>query len=136
MLRFYGFARAAAILIGLCACSTFKETPQQRAARIEPMLSAAGFKMKQADTPERVAKLNSLPSLVVRYTPKDGKFVYWLADPSFCNCIYVGDEAAYQQYQKLRLSAQIAREQRETAEINESAARDNEMNWGAWGPLY
>jgi hypothetical protein len=134
--QFYGFGLAATILVGLWACSIFQETPQQRAERIEPMLSAAGFKMKQADTPERVAKLNSLPSLKVRYTPKDGKFIYWLADPKFCNCLYVGDEAAYQQYQKLRLQAQIAQQQRDTAEMNQEAAMDAEMNWGMWGPWY
>jgi len=134
--KVYGFGLAGTILLGLWACSVFQETPQQRAERIEPMLSAAGFKMKQADTPERVAKLNSLPSLKVRFTPKDGKFVYWFADPEFCNCLYIGNEAAYQQYQKLRLQAQVAQQQRDTAEMNQEAAMDAEMNWGMWGPWY
>lgn len=44
------------------------------------------------------------------------------ADATDCKGIYVGSEAAYDRYQRLSVSQQIAEE-------NEMAA----MNWGAWG---
>lgn len=41
-------------------------TQRQKAQQIEPMLSAAGFKMKIADTPEKLAKLQAMPQLKFR----------------------------------------------------------------------
>ena len=41
-------------------------TQRQKAQQIEPMLSAAGFKMKLADTPEKLAKLKAMPQLKLK----------------------------------------------------------------------
>jgi hypothetical protein len=53
------------------------------------------------------------------------------ADPEDCDCIYVGDEQAYQRYQNLRVQQGIAEQQEAAAEMNEDAA----MEWDLWGPL-
>ena len=115
----------------LTACAT-QETPTQRAQRIEPLLAAAGFHVHPADTPARVANLQTLTPLKVSFAPKDGKMRYWFADPVYCQCLYVGNQATYDRYQQLRLQQKLAEEQQETAQINESAAMQEQMDFGMW----
>jgi hypothetical protein len=96
----------------------------------EQVLAAAGFQVKPADTPEKLAHLQTLtPRKVVRYT-RDGQPQYVYADPETCKCLYVGDEQRYQKYQALSLQKQIADEQLSAAQTNWDAS----INWGAWGP--
>ena len=96
----------------------------------EQVLAAAGFQVKPADTPEKLAHLQTLtPRKVVRYS-RDGQPQYVYADPETCKCLYVGDEQRYQKYQELSLQKQIADEQMSAAQTNWDAS----MNWGAWGP--
>jgi hypothetical protein len=96
----------------------------------EQVLAAAGFQVKPADTPEKLAHLQTLtPRKVVRYT-RDGQPQYVYADPETCKCLYVGDEQRYQKYQELSLQKQIADEQMSAAQSNWDAS----INWGAWGP--
>jgi hypothetical protein len=120
------------LLFFLVGCAT-QETPTQRAQRIEPMLAAAGFHVHPADTPARVANLQGLTPLKVSFAPKDGKMRYWFADPVYCQCLYVGNEDAYDRYQNLRLQQKVANEQEEAAQLNESAASQEQMNFGLWG---
>ena len=97
----------------------------------EQVLAAAGFQVKPADTPEKLAHLQTLtPRKVVRYT-RNGQPQYVYADPETCKCLYVGDEQRYQKYQELSLQKKIADEQMSAAQTNWDAS----MNWGAWGPL-
>lgn len=97
------------LLFFVVGCAT-QETPTQRAQRIEPMLAAAGFHVHPADTPARVANLQGLTPLKVSFAPKDGKMRYWFADPVYCQCLYVGNEDAYDRYQRLRLQQIVANE--------------------------
>jgi hypothetical protein len=119
---------AALVALALGGCSALQPTPQQRAQHLDPMLSAAGFQMIPASTPEKAAQLKQLPPLKVNYyTGKDGKLRYWMADPYDCNCIFLGDEQAYQKYQDLRLQAKIARQEEEAAEEQQEAAQQMQM---------
>jgi len=127
------FALAMAALLAGCF---MQETPQQRAQRIEPMLSAAGFHMLPADTPERVAETQRLTPLKVRYYIDNGKPRYWFNDPVNCHCVYVGSEKNYQQYEQIRLSQQAAQQEAEAAQMNEEAAQQEQMNMMLWpGPF-
>jgi hypothetical protein len=121
-----------AILIALPSGCATQETPEQRAQRIEPILAAAGFRAHPADSTAKLQNLQVMTPLKVRFTPKDGKIQYWFADPVYCKCLYTGDPDAYEHYQQLRLQQKIAEQERETAELNESAAFE-EMNFGVWG---
>jgi hypothetical protein len=133
-----GFARivvgrsvgAVLAFISLAGCA---ETPVQRAHRIEPMLAAAGFHVHPADTPARLANLQAMTPLKVNSVPKDGKMRYWFADPVLCHCLYVGNQETYDRYQQLRLQQNLANEERETAQMNESAAEQEQMDFGMWG---
>ena len=107
-----------AVAIG---CTTTKER--------ENMLSAAGFKMVPANTPERQAHLKSLPADKITPVQRQGTTYYTFPDPKN-NVLYVGQEAQYQKYRQLRYQKQLADEQLETAQMNENAWGA----WGAWGP--
>jgi hypothetical protein len=116
-----------ALGLGMTGCAAIRA---RQAAETEQVLAAAGFRMKPADTPEKLAHLQTLtPRKVVRYT-RDDQPQYVYADPDTCKCIYVGDEKGYQKYQELSLQKQIADEQLAAAQAN----RDASMNWGLWGP--
>ncbi len=120
-----------AMLIG--ACSAFQETPAQKADRIDPVLSAAGFHMVASDSPKRQQVFSSMPPLTMNYyVAKDGKPRYWFADPYECNCVYEGDAKAFQRYQYLRLQQKLVREEEQTAELNQDAA----MQMNMYDPMF
>ncbi len=104
-------------------------TPEQQAEQLEPMLSAAGFTMLPADTAERQTKLSSLLPLQVQYyIGKTGKLHYWMADPYYCKCMYIGSEQAYQQYEKLKLNQQFVEQEGEISRENLEARQMEEMD--------
>lgn len=88
----------------------------------ERLLSAAGFKMKLANTPEKLANITAMTQRAVVPHDKNGTVYYAYADAEFCKCIYVGTEQNYQQYEKIAVERNIA-------QMNENAA----VNWNAWG---
>ena len=97
----------------------------------EGQLAAAGFVRQQADTPQKVAKLQALPQNTIVYSQRKQGNVYIYADAAGCNCAFIGSDAAYQQYQQIRAANNIAQMQETTAMLNQEAALD----WGgAWGP--
>jgi len=126
MVKRFGIASLAVVLGGCAAIH------REEAHQTESVLSAAGFQMKPADTPDRIAHLNSLTPRKLVPHMKDGKLLYVYADRKGCNCLFVGDEQAYQRYQQLALKQQLAQEQLMAAQMNEDAA----MNWGLWGPFW
>lgn len=89
---------AAALGVVLSGCMT---AMQQNAQQHEELLTAAGFSVIHADTSEKMSRLKKLPFYEVGKREKDGKLVYYYADPHFCQCAYIGDESNYQAYHKL-----------------------------------
>ena len=118
------------LVVALVAGCTAIE--KQDARKTESVLAAAGFQMKPADTPDRVAHLQLLRPFKMVPHDRNGTLLYVYADPKACKCIWVGDQAAYQRYQQLAIQQQLAQEQMMTAQMNEDAA----MNWGLWGPFW
>src|SRR6202046_4848341 len=113
----YSAPRAAVIGIllisgALSAC----ETHRQIVAEHEDRLSAAGFIIKPASTPERQAMLARLPSnkFVMRQNGDSVHYVY--ADPLVCGCLYVGTQQAYNQYKLHQQQQHLADEQQMTAQ--------------------
>lgn len=115
-------------LAGLLAGCAAMEAEQARST--EQLLAAAGFKIKLADTPEKLAHVKTLTQHKLVPHDNNGQVVYVYADATTCQCVYAGSEEAYQRYQQLALQKKIADDQRMAAEMNEDAA----MNWGMWGP--
>jgi len=113
-----------AVALAGCAGMQTSETQDK-----EQLLSAAGFRLKLADTPAKQAKLKTL--MPRRLVPHDfnGKLLYVYADPAQ-NRLYVGDQKAYQNFQALAVAKEIAEEERQAAALNADAG----MDWGMWGP--
>ena len=139
-----GFAlaliRPALLLITMACvgCATVNQlaapTPTDQAQKVDPMLSAAGFKQLPASTPQQIERLKSLPPLKLGYYVDDnGGANYWLADPDNCRCLFHGDEVAYQQYENMKLESQMAEQQQRAYETQ--TLRQQQMMMGPpFGP--
>jgi hypothetical protein len=109
---------SAGLLLSGCAA-----IEKSNAMDTERLLSASGFRMKLADTSEKLANIKAMTQRKVVPHIKDGAVYYAYADAEFCKCLYLGTESNYQQYEKIAIERNIA-------QMNEAAALD----WGAWGP--
>ena len=96
----------------------------------ERTLSAAGFNMKLANSPEKIAHLKTLTQRKLVPHQKGDDLYYIYADAEYCHCIYVGTEQNYQQYQSIAIQQRLSRENMMAAQMNQNAS----MNWGMWGP--
>src|SRR5271170_6933738 len=119
----------ASLVLAICLLSAC-ETQQQRVEERENNLSAAGFLIRPANTPERQAMLHRLPphQFVRRVNGDVVHYVY--ADPLVCGCLYVGTQQAYNQYKLHQQQQNLADEQHMTAQTYSDAT----WNWNAWGP--
>ncbi len=110
----------------LSAC----QTQQQIVTEHEDALSAAGFIIRPANTPDRQVMLHRLPphQFVQRVNGDVIHYVY--ADPLVCGCLYVCTQEAYNQYKLHQQQQNLADEQQMSAQTYSDAA----WNWGAWGP--
>jgi hypothetical protein len=116
--------------LALCAC----ESVQNRVSNQEDLLAAAGFDTRPANTPEREAELKKLPSNKFVTKEKEGRFEYVYADPFVCNCLYVGDQQAFDRYKQEMFQKNIADEQQLTAEMYQGPWIWGGWDWGPWGP--
>jgi hypothetical protein len=97
----------------------------------ENLASAAGFKIITPTTPDQEALLKKLPKDQVTRINYKGKTYFVLPDVKN-NQAYIGNEAQYDEYQRLRLQQQMSNNNLEAAQDYESAS----MDWGAWGGWY
>ena len=112
------------LAMGGCAAIRNKQ-----AMDTERVLAAAGFQIRLADTPQKLAHLQTLTQRKLVPHQQDGEVRYVYADASACKCLYMGSQEAYQRYQNLAVQRELAQQQVTAAEMNEDAA----MNWGMWG---
>jgi hypothetical protein len=126
-------AGALAVWLGLvlagAGCAYFA---RQSAQDTENLLAAAGFTLKPADTPEKLAHLRTMPVRTIVSRAKGDQLVFTYADPDYCKCLWVGNARQYNAYQRLV-------EQRQVAQMRLMAAQEEEMasmNWGMWGPWW
>jgi hypothetical protein len=120
--------------ISVCVVLSGCETLGQRVKDKEDLLAAAGFTVQPANTPQRLASLRALPAN--KFVPKakgDG-LSYIYADPVVCNCLYVGDQTAFNAYKKEVFTRNIVDEQQLTAETYNDQWNWAGWDWGAWGP--
>ena len=93
----------------------------------EDMLAAAGFTLVPANTPQRQTSLAALPPHKFVRQLRNNMVIFTYADPTICDCLYVGNQAAYDRYRSEVFAKNLANEQQMTAQIYE-------MDWGPWGP--
>jgi hypothetical protein len=114
---------AVGLMLGISACAT---SPAQVAQKGD-MLKAAGFQVRVADSPHRVAQMNQLAPNKVVTRVRNGQKVYLYSDPASCNCVYLGTQQNWDVYQEQRAARRMAKE--------EIAAAETQAEWdfGAWG---
>lgn len=122
------FATLAFVSFAAAACATTSNPPPDKGN----MLSAAGFKTRLADTPQRIASLKSLPANEFTVKNQNGQPVFIYADPTVCGCLYVGNQDAFSAYQQMVYQQKLVKEQEMTAMMNEQASFD----FGPWGPPF
>jgi hypothetical protein len=114
------------LLAGVLALSAC-QSPQQAVEGKEDLLAAAGFAIKPANTPARLAAMKKLPAHKF-VQQANGTNVVWLyADPTVCQCVYFGDQTAWSNYHAMVFAKQIANEQQMTAVMNQ-----NSFDFGPW----
>lgn len=116
-----------ASLIAFSGCAAIEKANQ---ANTERLLSAAGFRIVPANTPEREKSLANLAPYKVTRKFRGDEVFYVYGDPAQ-NLVYIGDQAAYSSYRKLELQQEIADENMSAAQLNMSAA----TQWNDW-PLW
>ena len=101
---------SAVVIVAVSIMGGCTAIRRDRAPETTSLLTQAGFKVLKADSPERVARLNTLtPYKVVPWKRKSGGMVYAYAEPDRCQCVYVGSRSQYATYKQL-LSAEQAAE--------------------------
>jgi hypothetical protein len=113
----------------LGGCAAIEKSDAMDAERL---LTVAGFQMRLADTPEKLAETQKLPQRTLTPQDHEGRTVFVYADAEFCKCLYVGTAEADRRYQRLALVRGLEIQRRETAEAIEGDA----MNLDAFGPWY
>ena len=94
----------------------------------EQLLAAAGFQKKVADSPEKLAHLETLtPVRKLVAHRRDGHRYYVYADPEMCKCLYVGTAAQYQ----LVLEIEVVLHRDEVLALS---AHDDAVIWDLWAP--
>ena len=93
----------------------------------EDSLAAAGFTVVPANTPKRQASLSAMPPHKFVQQVRNNAVIFVYADPTICDCLYVGNQAAYDRYRRDVFVKNIANEQQMTAQMNQ-------MDWDGWGP--
>jgi len=92
------------------------------AEQIEPLLEQAGFLRLRADTAAQRSEMKSLKPLTIsRSFDKQKGTRYWFADPYVCECVYAGNEAAYERYRELRSTQQVTEQMKASRRLNEQA---------------
>jgi hypothetical protein len=117
---------------GLTACAAIEKRDAMNAERL---MTAAGFQMRLADTPEKLAEAQKLPQRTLTTQDHDGQPLFVYADAEFCKCLYVGTAEADRRYQRLALIRNLAIDRRETSEAMEGATANLRM-FGPWYPWY
>jgi hypothetical protein len=97
----------------------------------EDMLAAAGFKAVPANTPQRQASLAKLPPHRFVHQMRNNTMVYVYADPTICDCLYVGGQGAYDRYRAQMSQRKLANQQAFTEERTGLA---DEFEANQWSP--
>jgi hypothetical protein len=116
-----------ALGMALTGCAAIE---REDAEQTEQLLAAAGFEMRPADTPAKLADLQRLEQHKLVQRDRDGTVTYTYADATGCQCLYSGDEKDYDAFQKLQVQQDIAEQEQMAAAMNQ----EDEMNWEMWGP--
>lgn len=113
--------RLLAFVLLLAAGPVFTGCASMGASSTEPLLSAAGFRVKTPENARQREIYAELPPYKLQRGTYQGKTFYAYKDEKQ-GVAYVGGEAEYQKYQELAVQRRIARENYEAAQMNQTMA--------------
>ena len=94
----HGLWFVALLLFGMLGAAPFAQAQLATDMKLED----AGFVMRRADTPDKMAQLRKLPPRqFATRMGKTGRYFIW-ADPDTCQCAFVGTEKAMQAFRDMR----------------------------------
>jgi hypothetical protein len=125
MVRRSGLALVAALIVSLAGCTAID---QISATQDEKLLQTAGFKVVPGDTPERIQALDTLAPGKISRVGRGGTITYVYADPNECRCLWVGNQAQYERYQRLVMEEMVPEVEMVTVE----AGPDWSLNMEEW----
>jgi hypothetical protein len=96
----------------------------------EDLLSAAGFNVVIATTPQQLKHLATLPPYKMMRIQRHGRDRYVYADPVH-KLIYVGGLFSYDRFRDMRLAKNVTEEDLQDAKFNAEIA----SGWDVWGPF-
>ena len=115
-------------ITGLALSAAGCASQQQLVSQKEDLLAAAGFQVRVADTPQRLAAMKSLPPNKFVTRVVNGQLTYQYADPLVCRCVYFGNQQNWGAYRQEVFAKQLADENQMTATMMQSS-----WDWGPWG---
>ena len=113
---------ALVVVLG-SGCRSTKET--------ESLLSASGFRVVPATTPEQKANLRTLGNGKISMVQRDGK-VYFVYPNAKLQLLYVGRQEQYDHYQELRFEQKLARRHMHAVQMGTESAFSP---WGGWSSV-
>lgn len=121
---------SACAAVGLAGCASMSSRVRDK----ENLLAAAGFDVHLANTSEREKELKALPPNRFVTHAKGDHIEYFYADPLVCNCLYTGDQKAFDRYKHEVFERQIADERQLTAQMyREPPGWWDGWSWSPWG---
>ncbi|SMF95955.1 hypothetical protein SAMN02949497_3333 [Methylomagnum ishizawai] len=127
MMRFARLGGMAGLAWLLAACAQFRDSDTRLT---ENHLFTAGFKIMEANTPERQGMLNGLAPETLTRVPRPEAVYYIYADPDICSCLYVGRETEFDKLQALLRERQDSDRRMVARELEQ----DQRLGWGPGGP--
>ena len=100
----HGIPYLILIVTFLIGCAVIQ---QPHAYQTETTLAESGFRQKLANTPVKLDKLKKLPQRKLILREHRGTNYYVFAN-AHQKCLFIGNEKAYQNYQKTEIQKQIA----------------------------
>jgi hypothetical protein len=98
LMRLVKFCRTVS-LVGVLAGASAGLAVAQEAIGMK--LEAAGFVMREANTPRKMARLKTLPPHKFVRRMKNGVPYYIYADPTYCKCALIGNQDAMNSYRDM-----------------------------------
>jgi len=94
--------RAAVAVFALSVCLGLAADAQEVTGMT---LETSGFKMKEANTPEKMTRLKSIPARKFVRRTRNGVAYFIYADPDYCKCAYIGNQQAMSAFRGMNAPA-------------------------------
>jgi hypothetical protein len=121
----------AIIALFFIGCAAPEKRGRTKQADMQSMLSEAGFTRTNADSVQELDAIRALPQEIVFPQFENGKNYYSYADAQGCQCVYVGTETDFFQFEQIVIRRGAERNQC----IDERLSANQDEQWKTLGGL-